>query len=262
MRRINREPLKYELRQSIVKPWRLPRNMVLAAMGTFAGIGVGIIIHSFHRGLPYIAADVFVWTLATYNASQLGSDSDRVLEYSKNKDGIKELLLIKNLTLLIIALPIDTILVIIACSILGDWSKFWESILLATSSVIICLGLGNLVSVLWVYRPVSFLKMRKDRLLMFEYAIFIAISYVAATLAIALAMIPGEIILKTVKIHTLHGAIIGISIMIGWAIVLWILALIFADRLSNKYHDFFINRLNGNKLAIKNPRMKKILKVT
>lgn len=259
---INNKMLSNEIQQNLKKPWRLPRNLLFAALGTFAGIAVGILIHTFHRGLPYIAADIFIWSLATYNASQLGTDSKKVISHAKTSENLKQIFIAKNLTLLILAFPINLLLITIACAILGDWSKFGESIVLAISAVIICLGFGNIVSVVWVYKPISYLKMRHSRLQIFEYGIFIGIAYISATLALVLASVPGELILKNIKIHTLIGGIIGVGIMIFWAILLWIISLNYADSLTRKYKNHFYNRLNGNTVNIKNKKLKKILKVS
>lgn len=261
MNKINLTPLKHELSQELSKPWRLPRNLLFAALGTFAGLAVGVLIHGLKRGLPYIAADVFIWTLATYNAAQLGSDSLRVLNHTKKSNRIKELFIVKNITLLSIAVPIDIILIVIACTILGDWSKLGESVIYAISAVIICLGLGNLVSVIWVYNPISYLKLMKDRVLIFEYIIFISIAYIAATVAILLAAIPGELLIKNINIHSLSGKIIGTIIMLAWALLLWFIFLFWADNLSRKFNKQFIGRLNGERIKIKNSKLRKILKV-
>lgn len=261
MRKIRLNGLGEEIRRDFARPYRLPRNLFLAALGTFGGIAIGILIHTFKRGLPYIAADVFIWTLATYNASQLGSDSLRVLAKARNTDRIKELFIVKNISLLMIAIPIDITLIIIACLILNDWSKLAESIILALSAVVICLGLGNLVSVLWVYSPIPFFRMLKDRVLILEYIIFISIAYLAASMAILLASIPGELILKYGNIHSFSGRLVGALIMLGWAFILWIIFLYWADSLSRKYRNLFVGRLSGERINIKNNKIKKILKV-
>lgn len=230
-------------------------------MCTFAGIGVGILIHTFHRGLPYIAADLFIWTLATYNVSQLGADAGRTRKHTAKKRSLKKLFFIKNLSLFMLALPIDLTLIIIACAVLNDWSKFWLAIVLAITAVIIGLGLGNIASVAWVYKPSSLWNMRRDRLRIFEYIIFITVAYLSATLSLLLATLPAWLLLIVIGIHSVIGVLVGLFILAVWAVGLWYLAAIFAESLSIRYRTFFIQRLDGNPLNIKNKRLKKILKI-
>jgi hypothetical protein len=252
--------IKSEAKHNLSRPWRLPKNLFIAAICTFAGIGIGIIIHTFHRGLPYIAADLFIWTLATYNVSQLGSDSSSTIQHITKNRSLRELFFVKNTSLFILALPIDLALIIIACAILNDWSKFWLAITLAISAVIIGLGLGNVASVAFVYKPTSLWGMRKDRLKIFEYLIFVSVAYVSATTALLLATIPGWLLLKIIGIHSLIGIIIGLLIVAVWSVGLWLISANLADKLGQRYRDFFISRLNGKPINIKNKRLKRILK--
>lgn len=253
--------LRNEVIRNLSRPWRLPKNLFVAATCTFAGISVGIFIHTFHRGLPYIAADLFIWTLATYNVSQLGGDSVNALRHTSEKKSLKKLFFVKNVSLFIIALPIDLALIIIACSILGDWSKFWLAIVLAITAVIIGLGIGNFASVAWVYKPTSLWGMRKDRLMIFEYLIFITVAYISATAALILAFFPAWLLLKVIGVHSVPVIILGLIILAAWSISLWLLFANWANKLTVRYSGFVIDRLKGKPLSIRNKRLKKILKV-
>ena len=261
MHSFNSEFLKEELSQNLSKPFRLPLNLAIAATGTLGFIFIGIFINTFHRGLPYIAANIFIWTLATYNASQLGSDSDNVLAYLKNQLSIRQLLLIKNLSLLILALPIDFLLIVLACSVLHDWSIFVQSIVVGLSAVIICLGLGNIVSTLWVYKPVSILKIRHDRLQIFEYSVFMVLAYAGATFSLLIAAIPAVIIVHTINYHTFPGSLIGLMIMTAWTATVWLITLKISVIITEKYNDKFIGRLKGKPVTINSLRLKKILAI-
>ena len=150
MNKLNYSLLKEELSHNLSRPFRLPLNLAIAAIGTLGFIFIGMLINTFHRGLPYISANIFIWSLATYNASQLGSDSVNVLAYLKSRSSIRQLFLIKNISLLVLALPVDILLISLACTLLHDWSIFVQSIVVGLSAVIICLGMGNIVSALWV----------------------------------------------------------------------------------------------------------------
>ena len=261
MHSFNSEFLKEELSQNLSKPFRLPLNLAIAATGTLGFIFIGIFINTFHRGLPYIAANIFIWTLATYNASQLGSDSDNVLAYLKNQLSIRQLLLIKNLSLLILALPIDFLLIVLACSVLHDWSNFVQSIVVGLSAVIICLGIGNIVSTLWVYKPVSILKIRHDRVQVFEYSVFMALAYAGATFSLLIAAIPAVIIVHTINYHTFPGSLIGLMIIIAWTASVWLITLKISVIITEKYNDKFIGRLQGKPVTINSLRLKKILAI-
>ena len=253
--------LKEELNKSLKKPFRLPINLAIAAAGTLASIFIGILINTFHRGLPYIAANVFIWTLATYNASQLGSDSNKVLAYLDKQSSIKQLFLVKNVSLLILAIPIDIVLVIVACVILHDWSSFPQAIVLGLSAVIICLGFGNIVSTLWAYNPVSILKIRHDRVQMFEYSVFITLAYVSATFSLLIAAIPAGVIAHNINVHAFPGTLIGFIIIACWTGIIWGLTLKISVNITKKYYTRLSMRLSGKPVEINSPRLKKILKV-
>jgi hypothetical protein len=261
MNKLNVELLKEELSQSLSKPFRLPLNLAIAAIGTLAFIFAGIFINTFHRGLPYISANIFIWTLATFNASQLGSDSNNVLAYLKNKSSIRQLFLIKNISLLILALPIDILLIVLACSVLNDWSNFVQSIVVGLCAVLICLGLGNIVSTLWVYKPQSILKIRHNRLQIYEYSVFLTLAYSSATISLLIAAIPAEIIIHTINYRIFPGSIIALLIMLVWTVTIWLITLRISTNITKKYHDRFIGRLNGKPVIVNSPRLKKILKI-
>jgi len=261
MHSFNSEFLKEELSRSLSRPFRLLLNLALAAIGTLGFIFIGMLINTFHRGLPYISANIFIWSLATYNASQLGSDSVNVLAYLKSRSSIRQLFLIKNISLLVLALPIDILLISLACTLLHDWSIFVQSIVVGLSAVIICLGLGNIVSALWVYKPVSILKIRHDRLQVFEYSVFMVLAYAGATFSLLIAAIPAVIIVHTINYHTFPGSVIGLMIITAWTATVWLITLKISVIITEKYEDRFIGRLNGNQSIIKSPKLKKILNV-
>ncbi|MEI7838785.1 MAG: hypothetical protein WCI37_03305 [bacterium] len=261
MYKINGEMLKKELGQSLTKPFRLPINLVIAAIGTLAFIFAGILINNLHRGLPYIAANIFIWTLATYNASQLGSDSNNVIAYLKTKKSIKQLFLIKNLSLLILAFPIDIVLIIVACDLLHDWSEFVQSIVIGLSAVVICLGLGNIVSTLWVYSPTPFMKIRHDRVKMFDYSVFLILAYSSATFSLLIASLPVLLIIDNLNNHKFPGNLISLVIMVIWTIAIWLITLKISIHITSKYSDRFFNKLSGQPLNIKNLKLRKILKI-
>ena len=254
--------LKNEMKKAFSRPWRLPFNMFLAGVITLLGVGIGILTHRFHKGLPYVAAELFVWTLASYNASQLGSDSDKVLEHSAKSTTLKELFIVKNAALLLLAIPIDLFLIVLACSLANDWSRFGLAIILAFAAVIIGLGLGNIVSVVYVYKPVSLWKIRKDRLRLFELTVFGIVSYISATAALLLATIPAALLLKILNVSSIIEVMVGSCILVSWAMLWWVISLGWADKLARRYHGYFVGRLRGETLHIKNNRLKKLLKVT
>ncbi|MEI7682681.1 MAG: hypothetical protein WCJ24_00025 [Candidatus Saccharibacteria bacterium] len=252
--------LNEELGRALARPWRLPLNLLLSAAGTLAGITIGVLIHTYHRGLPYAAANIFIWSLAFYNASQLGADADKVLKRAAKGRSLKSLFLYKNLALLIIAIPIDLALITFTCWVINDWNSYWFAILLAIIAVIISLGLGNIVSVVWVYKPASLWKMRHDRVRLVEYGIFLLISYLSATLALLLAFLPSNILLQVADTTSVIQVVSGIVILLSWAIFCWAIALGWANQLAFRYSDYFLGRLNGQTIKINNARLKKILK--
>ena len=261
MNKLNYSLLKEELSRSLSRPFRLPLNLVIAAIGTLGFIFIGMLINTFHRGLPYISANIFIWSLATYNASQLGSDSVNVLAYLKSRSSSRQLFLIKNISLLVLALPIDILLISLACTLLHDWSIFVQSIVVGLSAVIICLGIGNIVSTLWVYKPVSIFKVRQNRLQVFEYSVFMIMAYGGATFSLLIAAIPATIIVHIIKYDTFPGSLIALLIMTAWTVAMWLITLMISINITEKYEDRFIGRLNGNQSIIKSPKLKKILNV-
>ena len=261
MNKLNYSLLKEELSRSLSRPFRLPLNLVIAAIGTLGFILIGMLINTFHRGLPYISANIFIWSLATYNASQLGSDSVNVLAYLKSRSSSRQLFLIKNISLLVLALPIDIVLISLACTLLHDWSIFVQSIVVGLSAVIICLGIGNIVSTLWVYKPVSILKIRHDRVQVFEYSVFMALAYSGATFSLFIAAIPALIIMNTINYSVFPGSLFGLLIMLIWTIAIWLVTLKISINITEKYKDRFIGRLNGERVIVKNPKLKKLLRV-
>jgi len=261
MLQINHQILENELKRNLIKPYKLIRNLFFAALTTLAGMFLGMLIHTFHRGLPYIAANVFIWSLATYNASQLGSDPSNVRQYLKNKISLKDIFIAKNLSLFILAFPIDFLLIVLACSILNDWSSFRQAMGLGISSVIICLGLGNIVSTLWVYEPLPFLSIKKDRQKLLDWGAFFTFASISATLALMIAFLAGGLIVKLIDISTTEGAIAGLIVILGWSIGCWVLCLYISNRILDGDKQKFISKLDGEVNLVNNKRLQKILKI-
>jgi ABC-type multidrug transport system fused ATPase/permease subunit len=259
---VSLDSVKKELSRTMKKPWRLPRGLFISAICMFFYFVIAVYLHIFHKGLPYATTEIFVWTLASFNASQLGSDSEGALNHTKKKRSLKDLFITKNIVLLIFAIPLDFTLVTLACWLIGDWSSFWVAQILAIAAVIISLGLGNIVSVLWVYRPISPWKIRHDRTKIAEYLIFVALSYVAASIAVPLALIPGSLLYNNLNTHSAISVTLGILILLAWALICWTLSLRYAQHLADRHSKHFIGRLEGEPLKVKNPRLKKLLKTT
>lgn len=252
--------IKKELWAAMTRPYRLPRSLLISAIGTVGYLIIAASLHLFHKGLPYATAEVFIWTMASYNASQLGSDPAKILSYPDKKTSLKDVFIIKNSVLLIISIPIDIILIATTCWYINDWSKFWYALILGVAAVIISLGLGNIVSVAWVYQPISMWKLRKDRLKIAEYLIFVTLSYSAASLALTLATFPASIILSFTNLHRFISVMSSIIILFIWAVLWWILSLKVSQRIASKYNQQFLRRLEGEPMHVKNKHLKKILK--
>jgi hypothetical protein len=248
-----------EIRHSFKWPLRLPRNMLIAALCTYAGIAISIALHRFRHGLPYIAAEVFVWMLASSTACQIGMNTFKIEQKIGKDKSIKRVLIIRNVSLFLVAAPIGFGLIILASYLLHDWSKFWPSIILALSAVIINLGLGNLASVIWVYRPKSLWSIRKDRIRLYEFTIFGITSYVAAILALVMASIPA-LLIQNLGGHKLLGDIIKIAILFTWSVVIWIYCLMISDKFTKNNYEHIIDRLDGATINVKNKKLKKLLK--
>lgn len=137
--------------------------------GWLFGIGlnlaVGLAYMGYTRYDPHRAGDlkianigvaVTLYVLAdTVTTNQIGSDSDRVVASLQRGDSVTRILAIKNLALSVMLVPFAFAVSILARVLVERWRLFPHALLLDVGAVFLWLGVGNVVSVILPYRPIS-----------------------------------------------------------------------------------------------------------
>jgi hypothetical protein len=106
--------------------------------------------------IAHVGIAVVLYVLAdTVNTNQLGADSDRVQSSLERGDSVRRILAIKNLALAVLLVPVALLVSVAVRVLVGRWRLLPNTAMYDVGAVFLWLGLGNVVSVLLPYRPIS-----------------------------------------------------------------------------------------------------------
>ncbi len=125
-----------------------------------AGVWIGYTHYQPHSHdrvrIAGLATGVALWVLAdVINTNQLGADADRVARKLEKGRGVVHELILKNGALVFLLLPLTVCISVVARLLVDRWRDIPDAVLLDLFVVFIWLGIGDVLSVLLPYRPIS-----------------------------------------------------------------------------------------------------------
>jgi hypothetical protein len=134
-------------------------------LGIAANLAMGLAYMGLTRYDPHKAGDLKVANLGVavtlyvladvVTTNQLGSDGERVIASLQRGDSVPRILAIKNLSLAVLLIPFAMAVSILVRVLVQRWRLLPHALLLDVGAVFLWLGVGNVLSVLLPYNPVS-----------------------------------------------------------------------------------------------------------
>ncbi|MGO8872343.1 MAG: hypothetical protein ACLQPH_13255 [Acidimicrobiales bacterium] len=169
-----------------------------------------------------IATGGAVWVLAdVINTNQLGADSDRVATQLEGGHGIVHELALKNSALAVLLLPLTVLISVSVRLVLDRWRAIPHAVVLDVGVVFLWLGIGNVVSVLLPYSPVSLRDRWRARRSLPRWDLCLAAPYLAL-LSVRWLAWPADRVLHhrlfgRPEAHLMSYALVYMS----WGLALW-----------------------------------------
>jgi hypothetical protein len=185
-----------------------------------------------------IATGVALWVLAdVINTNQLGADPDRVAARLESGHGVAHELALKNSALGVLLLPLTVLISVGVRLALDRWRAIPHAVVLDVAVVFFWLGIGNVLSVLLPYRPISLKERWRAKRSWSRWALCLAVPYVALLVVRWLAW-PAEFVLDHRRFGRPDSHLMSYALVyLAWGVVLWALGLGFAGSYSRLARD-------------------------
>jgi hypothetical protein len=214
-----------------------------------AGVWVGYTHYRPHSHDSFriagMATAVATWVLAdVINTNQLGADADRVAGNLEDGHGVVHELALKNAALAVILLPLTVFVSVGTRVALDRWRAIPHAVILDIGVVFLWMGMGNVLSVLFPYRPIGLRERWRLRRSWPRWLLCLAVPY-AAYFVHRWFVWPVD----RIGHHRLLGdpdrnLMAYCLVAMGWSIAVWLISLTFVwwysraarDRLDRDLH--------------------------
>jgi hypothetical protein len=223
-------------------------------LGMAANLALAIIVVGYQHYDPHVSGDikianigvaVVVYVLAgTLATNQLGADADRALNSLERGDSVPRILALKNVALAVLLVPVALLVSLIVRIMVDRWRLMANTALFDTAAVFVWLGLGNIISVMLPYRPISLRARLKARKTWKRWAVRQAVPYALYYLGV-----PALLMLPTVLAHQLklfgHQRLLYYPLLaLGNSLVAWLFGLWLATAWTARQRSRFMAELH------------------
>ena len=213
-------------------------------LGMLFNLLVAIVVIGYQRYDPHVSGDikianigiaVVVYVLAgTLATNQLGADAERVINSVERGDRVSRILAIKNVSLAVMLIPVALLVSVVVRILVDRWRLMPNTALYDIAGVFVWLGLGNLISVMLPYRPISLRARLKARWTWLRWGLRQAVPYVLYYLGAPLLLTFPAVIIHVLKVFgrrdSLWYPLVSLATaLVGWQVGLW-LASVWAER--------------------------------
>lgn len=216
--------------------------------GWLLGMGfnllVALVVIGYQRYDPHVSGDirianigiaVVVYVLAgTLATNQLGADADRVINSVERGDRVSRILALKNVSLALLMVPVALLVSVIVRILVDRWRLLPNTVMYDIAAVFVWLGLGNLVSVVLPYRPISLRARLKARSTWLRWGVRQAVPYVLYYLGAPLLLTLPAVILHLQETFGRRDSVWYPIVTLANSLVAWLvclgLASVWADR--------------------------------
>ncbi len=194
--------------------------------------------------IAYVGIAVVLFVLAdTINTNQLGADADRVLASLERGDTVRRIIAIKNVALAVLLVPVALLISVVVRILVGRWRLVTHTAMYDIGSVFLWLGLGDAVSVLLPYRPISLRARMKARSSWKRWAVRQAAPYAIYYLGVSLIVTLPFVICSGVEAFGRKDSIAYPLLYLANALVVWGLGVWFASTYTDHAEKRFLTEL-------------------
>lgn len=196
--------------------------------------------------LPIAAATILLWTLADASISnQLVFDKNQATKSLKTHGSLKHYFLVKNVSIVIISIPLTLIYGLVLVAIVGSWNELIYGMLAASMLVWGWLGICNAVSVILPFEIVGIKTYAKNHNMWLPYGILYGLPWVLLP-AYALVMgLPFVLLGWTRADAEINHRLVSIITIFALSVAIWLIGLLVANKYSKKPNKR-INKLLSN----------------
>jgi len=194
--------------------------------------------------IAYVGIAVVLFVLAdTINTNQLGADADRVVASLVRGDSVRRILAIKNLALAVLLVPVALLVSLLVRILVDRWRLVSHTAMYDIGSVFLWLGLGDAVSVLLPYRPISLRARLKARASWKRWAVRQAAPYVLYYFGATLLVMLPFVACSGVEAFGRKDSIGYPILYLANALLVWVLGLGFAAAYTDRASERFLAEL-------------------
>jgi hypothetical protein len=185
--------------------------------------------------IPIAAATILLWALADSSlTNQLLYNKSQNLAEIKKYGTLKRLLLVKNLSIVVISIPLTIVFGLILVIVTGSWNEIIYGVVMALVLIWGWLGISNALSVYLPFELMSLKQYLKNKNNWLRYGILYCMPWVILPIYALIMLTPFYLLGWTKADAARDHRIIAMSILIILSILIWLAGLNLAQKYSNK----------------------------
>ncbi len=181
--------------------------------------------------LPIAATVVLLWTLADASlTNQFMYDKKRSAEQVKTKQKLKQVLIVRNITIVIVCIPLSLIFGLLMVAIVGKWSELIFGLIASLALVWGWLGICNVMSVYWPFNHMETKLVLKRQPGWIKFIILYCLPWIILPCYALLILLPLKLFdLIADKPHISKSAM-TVAIVLIISIIIWLIGLNIAEK--------------------------------
>jgi len=188
--------------------------------------------------LPVAAATILLWTLADSSiTNQLIFDKKSTVNAMKKDGTLKRLLMAKNLTVVILSIPLTLVYGLILVVIVGKWDVIIYGVIMAFTLIWGWLGVCNALSVLLPFKVINFKKIFGNRHMWLRYSILYGLPWLMLPVYAIVMSLPFILVGWTRADAAISHRLIAVMILFLSSMLIWQIGLLLADRYARRPHS-------------------------
>lgn len=225
------QEIRAEIHRLFTKPHPQLDNLVINAIVSLAFFLGSMVIGTVNdKLLPFAATVILLWTLADASlTNQFMFDTSRTKQL-KTAEDVRHALLVRNLTVIILTIPLCIVFGIIMAVIIGKWSELLYGLLMALALVWGWLGVSNIMSTHFPFDNLEFKQVLKREKGWFSFSLLYSLPWLLMP-AYALAVLAPLRLLGILSDSPKYSQLfLAAIIILAISITIWLISLKIASK--------------------------------
>lgn len=235
--------VKEELKSYLDPPRTKLNSLIVNAFISLGFFLISLALGSVNsKVLPIAATVILLWTLADASiTNQFTYDKDRIGKLLKKHNDLKQVLIIRNLAIVVLSIPLSIIFGLLMVAIIGKWSELLYGLVMALALVWGWLGISNVLS---IYLPFDHLQTKqiiKREKGWFRYSFLYVLPWIILPFYSLVILIPLKL-LNIITGYISFSHILSSSIIVLFSsLIIWYIGLNISANASHR-----INHIGAN----------------